>query len=133
MKKRLAQLAQNSMIRYIFFGGCTTLVNLLSFSLLCVTGMAENPSNIVSILIAILFAYVVNANFVFDSHPENLREHVSVFGKFLGARGVGMAVEVGGFWVLVTLLGLPAMIGKTAVQFLVIVLNYLLSRFFVFK
>ena len=95
--------------------------------------MAENPSNIVSILIAILFAYVVNANFVFDSHPENLREHVSVFGKFLGARGVGMAVEVGGFWVLVTLLGLPAMIGKTAVQFLVIILNYLLSRFFVFK
>ena len=48
------------------------------------------------------------------------------------SRAVTMLLELGGVWLLVEYLQLPDMLGKFLVQFLVLILNYLFSRFFVF-
>ncbi|MFR7831473.1 MAG: GtrA family protein [Blautia wexlerae] len=48
------------------------------------------------------------------------------------ARLVTMVIEVGGVWLLVSVMGLNDMIGKFLTQFIVLILNYVFSKFFVF-
>ena len=120
----------NSVLRYIFFGGLTTLVNLVSFYLLrSVAGFPPAGANLISIILAVLFAYVVNARYVFEKKSDTWKEHLEQFGRFIGARAVTMVVEVVGVWLTVQVGNLPDMWGKFLTQFLVLVLNYLFSRF----
>jgi putative flippase GtrA len=53
--------------------------------------------------------------------------------KFVGARLATMVIEVGGVFLTVNLIGQDAMIGKLETQVIVIVGNYFISKFFVFK
>lgn len=132
MKEQIKKLYHSEVIRYIFFGGCTTLVNLVVFYGLRKLGMGLNISNVISIIAAILFAYVVNSLFVFHDNCKNVKDHLLSFGKFISARLVTMVVEVGGVWLLVEVLDLQDMVGKVLTQFIVVALNYVFSKFFVF-
>lgn len=132
MKALIKKLYENDVVRYIFFGGCTTLVNLVSFFLFRKLGIPLNPANIASIILAILFAYVVNSKYVFQDKCETLKAHIRPFCKFISARLVSMAVEVGGVWLLVELLHMNEMAGKLFTQVIVLVMNYIFSKFFVF-
>ena len=132
MKALIKKLYENDVVRYIFFGGCTTLVNLVSFFLFRKLGIPLNPANIASIILAILFAYVVNSKYVFQDKCENLKEHIRPFCKFISARLVSMVVEVGGVWHLVEILHMNEMMGKFLTQVIVLVMNYIFSKFFVF-
>ena len=85
-----------------------------------------------SIIAAIIFAYVVNSKFVFLDKCETLRDHVQPFCKFVSARLLTMVIEVGGVWLLVAQMGFSDMIGKFVTQFIVLALNYIFSKFFVF-
>lgn len=128
----ILRLYRNDMIRYVFFGGCTTLVNLAAFYILRRLGIALTTANVISIILAILFAYVVNSKFVFLDKCGTLREHLRPFCKFISARLVTMVVEVGGVWLLVETFHMYDMLGKFFTQFIVLVLNYVFSKFFVF-
>lgn len=132
MKKWILKFYENDVIRYIFWGGCTTLVNLLSFYIMRAMGIPLMSANIISIILAILFAYVVNSKYVFQDKCETLKDHVQPFCKFVSARLVTMVIEVGGVWLLVSVMGLNDMIGKFLTQFIVLILNYVFSKFFVF-
>ena len=132
MKKWIEKLYASSVVRYIFFGGCTTLVNLISFYILRKCGVQLTVANIISIILAILFAYVVNSRFVFQDKCETLKDHIQPFIKFISARLVTMVIEVGGVWLLVEILRMNDMMGKFITQFIVLALNYIFSKFFVF-
>ena len=88
-----------------------------------------NIANIISIILAILFAYVVNSKYVFQDKCETLKDHVQPFCKFVSARLITMVIEVGGVWLLVSVMGLNDMIGKFLTQFIVLILNYVFSKF----
>ena len=126
MKQWIRKMYESSVIRYIFFGGCTTMVNLVSFFILRKLKVELNIANIISIILAILFAYVVNSKYVFQDKCETLKDHVQPFCKFVSARLITMVIEVGGVWLLVSVMGLNDMIGKFLTQ------NYVFSKFFVF-
>lgn len=132
MKQWIRKMYESSVIRYVFFGGCTTMVNLVSFFVLRKLNAELNTANIISIILAILFAYVVNSKFVFQDKCENLRDHIRPFCRFISARLATMVIEVGGVWLLVSVMGLNDMAGKFLTQFIVLILNYIFSKFFVF-
>lgn len=132
MKKLILKMYENDVIRYIFWGGCTTLVNLVSFYLMRIAGLPLMAANIISIILAILFAYVVNSRFVFHDSCETLKDHIQPFVKFISARLVTMVIEVGGVWLLVVVMGFHDMVAKFCTQFLVLVLNYIFSKFLIF-
>ena len=132
MKDLIKKLYHNDIIRYVFFGGCTTMVNLISFYLLRKAGVELNIANAISIVLAILFAYVVNSRFVFQDKAETLAEHVQPFLKFIGARALTMVIEMGGVFLLVGVMHLNDMVGKLITQVIVLILNYVFSKFFVF-
>lgn len=132
MEKRIRALYENDMVRYVFFGGCTTLVNLVSFFILRHAGVELTIANIISVILAIIFAYLVNSKYVFQDKCETLRDHIRPFCKFISARLVTMVIEVGGVWLLVEAAGMMDMAGKFIIQFIVLILNYIFSKFFVF-
>ena len=110
MKQWIRKMYESSVIRYIFFGGCTTMVNLVSFFILRKLNVELNIANIISIIVAILFAYIVNSKYVFQDKCETLRDHIQPFCKFISARLVTMVIEVGGVWLLVSVMGMNDMI-----------------------
>ena len=132
MKKLILKMYENDVIRYIFWGGCTTLVNLVSFYLMRIAGLPLMAANIISIILAILFAYVVNSRFVFHDSCETLKDHIQPSVKFISARLVTMVIEVGGVWLLAVVMGFHDMVAKFCTQFLVLVLNYIFSKFLIF-
>ena len=122
----------NDIMRYLFFGGCTTLVNLVVFWVLRKLHLELNIANFISIVAAVLFAYVVNAKYVFLQKYNSFGEHIKPFLKFVGARCATMVIELGGVWLLAEKIGMKDMAAKLITQVIVIILNYIFSKFLVF-
>ena len=122
MTALIKKLYASDVVRYVFFGGCTTLVNLVSFFLLRQAGVQRDLANVISIILAILF----------QDKCETLKDHIRPFCKFVGARGVTMVIEVAGVWFFAEIIHMNDMVGKFITQFVVLALNYIFSKFLVF-
>ena len=134
MKEKLAAFFRHETVKYIIAGGCTTLFNLAVFTLLSqVLSVEVNLSNFLSVVLSILFAYGINKLYVFRSHCENTAALALEFVKFVGARLLTMVVEVGGVFVLYSLLHIHEMASKLATQVIVLIANYIISKLLVFK
>jgi len=124
----------NDVLRYIFIGGCTTLVNLVSYYILrMTTSLNLNVANVISIAAAILFAYFANSSVVFRSEANTVKEKFGEFVKFISARLSTMVIEVGGVWLMADVMKINDYVAKFVIQFIVLVLNYFFSKFFVFS
>ena len=117
-------------ILYLFFGACTTLVSLLSFWLFeSVLHVNALISNIISWVVSVTFAFVVNRLYVFDAAGQGvLRQAVSFYGGRLATLGVEELI----IYVFITRLGFPAMLIKLIAQVIIIILNYVISKLIVF-
>ncbi len=120
-------------ISYLFFGGMTTLVNFFTYAIL--TGVNEDfnktLANVLAWFAAVLFAFFTNKFFVFrnKSGEHILRE----FLAFFSARALSGLVEIGGFALFVEVLGWNDWIVKIAIAVFVVIANYVLSKFLIFK
>lgn len=138
MWKKIKKIICSEAFMYLFIGGCTTLVNLVVFSVLTYGTSLGNSdlgitiSNVISIVLSILFAYVTNKLFVFHSKTNSFKELLYEMGKFIGARIATLVIEVGGVWLAVSVIGQDKMIGKLETQVLVVIGNYFISKFLVF-
>ena len=119
-------------ISYLIFGVLTTLVDWISYAVFRHNGMNYRMATICCQAAAILFAYVVNSRFVFHDQCATLADHIRPFLKFVSARLVTMVIEVGGVWLLAVVLGFHDMVAKFCTQFIVLVLNYIFSKFIIF-
>lgn len=132
VKNLIIKLYNNNIIRYIFFGGLTTLVNLISYFILR-NYIDYNIANFISIILAILFAYLVNSRFVFMSKPNTIKERLQEFIKFISARISTMIIEMVGVFIFVDLIKIGDLLGKFLIQVIVLILNYIFSKLLVFK
>ena len=138
MWQKIKKIICSEAFMYLFNGGCTTLVNLVVFSVLTYgTSLGSSDlgitiSNVISIVLSILFAYVTNKLFVFHSKTNSFKELLYEMGKFIGARIATLVIEVGGVWLAVSVIGQDKMIGKLETQVLVVIGNYFISKFLVF-
>ena len=123
-------------IMYLIFGVLTTVVALAIYYGLVYTiidpqnAFLLQVANFVSWFGALIFAYVTNRKFVFQSHEKNkVKEALS----FAGARLVTLFMDMAIMFVGVTLLHGNDKIIKLISQVVVIVANYIFSKIFVFK
>lgn len=122
-----------SAARYIIAGGMTTAVNFAVFALFFeMFGISVTASNIISVAAAVIFAYIVNKLYVFRSRCPDTHALAKEFLKFVSARLLTMAAEVGGVLLLVDVLGMQAFAGKLLTQIIVVSGNYFISRMLVF-
>ena len=137
MKKRILDYLKSirgESIRYLIIGGCTTVVSLVSFKILVdVLGVHYMISDVISVALAILFAYVTNKLVVFRSHCENLRELAIEFVKFVLSRIGTLVIELAFMHLFVAILGMDEQISKLIVQVPVVVGNYFVGKFLVFR
>lgn len=117
-------------INYLIVGGLTTLVSVGSYALFRVFISNYMICTVLSWIAAVLFAYVTNRIFVFESKTKNI---LVEFIKFLSCRLLTLGSEVLVMYILVNILKLNDMISKILVQFIIVVLNYILSKILVFR
>ena len=117
-------------INYLIVGGCTTVVSIVTYII-----FREFISNylvctVLSWIFAVLFAYVTNRIFVFHSKEKNI---LSEFCSFIFSRVLSLIAEMVCMFLLVDFIHVNDKISKIIVQFIIIVLNYIFSKMFVFK
>ena len=127
-------LKYKEVINYLFFGGCTFLVSVVSFYLFNkVLFLNEHFSNVLSWILAVLFAYVTNKTCVFESKTTNKKELLKEISSFFTARLLTLGIEELILLIFVNIFKFDAMIVKIFAQVIVILANYVLSKLFVFK
>ena len=122
------------LILYAVFGALTTAINIAAYALCYrVLKLPNVPSNVVAWVLAVLFAFVTNKLYVFESKSLErgtvLRELVS----FVGARLATGLLDLAVMFVGVDLLHGPDLVFKVGSNVIVIILNYVLSKLIVFR
>lgn len=130
----IKKLFESEMVRYVVAGGMTTFVNLASFFVIrLVSDMSRSTANIMAITLAILFAYFANGFFVFRGPKKTAAVIAREFVSFIGVRLFAMLVEVVGTNLLCDSFRYNELVSKIIVQVVVLVINYIFSKCFVFK
>lgn len=117
------------LLLYMLFGVGTTAVNLLLFWLLYYSLQTGTIiSNTVAWLGSVLFAFVTNKWYVFESKDWNLKLTAKELLSFSGCRGITGLMDLAAVYITVDLLHHEAMLMKILVSVLVIILNYVASK-----
>lgn len=123
------------MLLYLFFGGLAFLVSMGTFAFFeKILKFNELIANILSWIITVLFAFVTNRKWVFiknnSSKPLSFWNQMS---RFYAGRIATLVVEESILFVFVTRMSFNSIIVKTVAQIIVIVLNYVISKMWIFK
>jgi len=123
-------------INYLIIGVLTTVVSLVTYYLLTFSVLNPNNdlelqiANVISWIVSVAFAYVTNRKYVFESKSKDIKKELS---KFVSSRITTLLIDMGLMFIFVSLLSFNDKIIKLIVQFVVIVLNYVFSKLFVFR
>ena len=159
--KIIDKLFTKEIISYIFFGVLTTAVNLLTFylfkklfisigwegilsTLLSSAGWEKAldflsdgsdylDANTIAWVVGVLFAFFTNKLFVFESKSWKPSVAGKEFIAFVGARILSFVAESVLMFLMVTVLSWNELIAKIIVGIVVIVMNYVFSKLFIFK
>ncbi len=157
--KLIDKLVTHEMITYILFGILTTAVNLLTFYLfkklfisigwdgifnsllpensslhkLFIGGTDYLDANFIAWVAGVIFAFVTNKLWVFESKSWKPSVAAKEFTGFVGARVFSFVIETIMMFVLVTLLSCNELIAKLIVGVVVIIINYIFSKLLIFK
>lgn len=134
MEKLWNKFVNRETILYVIFGVLTTLTDWLSYAWLREMGIEYRMSTVGSWVAAVAFAFVTNKLFVFESRSmdwNTLRREVPSFVGCRAATGLFTLVVM---ILMVDGLGITQdMICKIVVSGISLVLNYVLSKLFIFK
>ncbi len=136
------------LILYVFFGALTTLVNFATFKFFNVVLGEERYliSNVIAWFVSVIFAYITNKLFVFESRSWQPKEIGKEISSFFTARVFSFVIEEAGLYVLVDLMAFDKyrldifgfvlggkMISKIVLAVIVVILNYFFSKLVVFR
>ena len=134
MQNIIKKFLTKEVIMYVIFGVLTTLVNLIiSFALVGAFKIDGSIASAIGIVTSILFAYFTNRKWVFNTTAKGFLENFKEFWKFIAGRLVTMAIEQGGVMILYGHFGMAFTPVKLSLTIIVIILNYIFSKFFAFK
>ncbi|NLP17442.1 MAG: GtrA family protein [Clostridiales bacterium] len=120
-------------ISYCIFGVLTTIVNFISYEGLYRLRIPNLTANWMAWVIAVSFAYVVNKWSVFRSRSSTIKVELAKIMKFYAARLLSLGVEQLGMYVFVELLGINRWLIKASLSIIVIILNYIFSKLYIFQ
>ena len=142
MKNQIKAFFDNEILSYLFFGGATTLISILSRLLIYHISHQEILATVLANFIAIAFAFITNDTIVFKQKRKNWTVRLS---KFFPARLFTLSLDTLLTYIFVT--SYPDIIGQFVghnlnlvnsieiilSQILIIALNYVLSKIYIFK
>ena len=119
---------------YLFVGVATTVVNYVVYYIATrLLSMGVMPGTWTAWVVAVAFGYVANKAFVFHTHCDSVLSLLREAGSFFAMRLVSLGMETVLMYLTVTVLGLNDLVMKLIVNIVVIILNYVFSKLFIFK
>lgn len=117
---------------YLVFGVLTTVVNFAIYFAL-IPFITYEIANAIAIFSAILFAYVTNKIWVFKSVTNKLSDLIKEFSKFISCRFLSAMFDMASMIILIDFVKTTDLIAKCFTAVIVVLLNYLFSKIFIFK
>ena len=119
---------------YLFFGGLAVFLNLALFVFFTKHfGWGALFANVVDWVICVLFQFITNKTWVFEAETDSAKGLFAQLTGFFGGRLLTLGVEELMLLVLIDHLHWNSILVKLLAQIVVIVSNYVISKFFVFK
>lgn len=117
-------------ISYLFFGGLTTLVNIITFFIFnSLLGTDYKLATSIAWILSVVFAFITNKRFVFQSKNSSSKEIL----PFLTFRIMSYLMDIGLMIILIEAIHLHPLLSKVLVNVLVVLFNYIASKYFVFN
>lgn len=123
---------KREIILYLIFGFLTTVISILVFALFTeIIPLDELIANIISFIFAVFFAFITNKKWVFENADKT--PFFTAMIKFYSARLLTLLIEELILFIFITRLSMNPLWVKISSQLLIIILNFILSKIFVFK
>lgn len=122
-------------INYLVFGGLATVVNFVTYFIVArLIGIDKVLSSGISWFFSVLFAYITNKLFVFESKTDGIKAILIEMGSFFLARIVsGILCDVGTFALMVNVFNINDLFAKVVTQIMVVIVNYVFSKLIIFR
>lgn len=122
------------LIKYLIIGVLTTVINYIVFAaLIRLANVDMHLSNIIAWVVSVILAYFTNKLFVFESKSFKIKVISKEIFTFGVARIFSLLLEEALLYVFVNILSMNEMIIKLIANIVVIIVNYILSKFIIFK
>lgn len=122
------------LVSYLFVGVATTVVNYVVYYLATrMLSMGVMAGTWTAWVAAVAFGYVANKAFVFHTHCDGALALLREALGFFSMRLVSLGMETVLMYLTVTVLGLNDLVMKLVINIVVIILNYVFSKLFIFK
>lgn len=132
MKQLLSRYKE--LILYVVFGGLTTLVNWGMYWLLGdVMHLYYLAATAIAYITSVLFSYITNRIWVFESKVHGAKGIAVEMGKFFASRGGTFLLDLLCMFLGVDLLRINDKLMKLLANVIVIIVNYVLSKLFIFR
>ena len=120
-------------ISYGFWGLVTTLLHILLFYILTKIEIKYYIANVITLITIKTLAYFVNKVFVFKTKCRNKKELLKEILKYVFSRLTTMILDYFGLIFIVEVLHFDVLIGKIIVLIIVVIINYILCKKYVYK
>ena len=133
IKKIWDKVMNREVISYLIFGVLTTLVNWVVYAAMVKVHIDYRIATAVAWTVSVLFAFIVNKIFVFQSynmHPAFVMKEIT---SFVACRAVSGVMEMVFMIVMVSWIHMDEYISKIAVSVIVVIVNYVFSKLFIFR
>ncbi len=133
---KIKQLWQQyaSVISYLVFGVLTTVVNIGVFDVLdTYAHWNYQVATVLAWFISVLFAYITNKLWVFDSKTTTSQALMTELGSFFFFRILSLFMDMAMMWLGISVLHASPLLTKVVDNVVIVVVNYLFSRVFIFK
>ncbi|ANZ60835.1 teichoic acid glycosylation protein [Secundilactobacillus paracollinoides] len=123
-----------SVISYLVFGVLTTLVNIGVFDILDTHAHWNyQVATVIAWFVSVLFAYITNKLWVFDSKTTTSQAFLTELGSFFFFRIVSLFMDMGMMWLGISVLHASPLLTKVIDNVVIVVVNYLFSKVFIFR
>ena len=137
-KTKELYLKYKEIVNYLIVGVLTTVVSIVSFYILRFFILTSDSqlhiqiSTVISWVLAVLFAFFTNKKYVFESKAKGKGQMIEMV-KFFLSRVTTLLIEMLCMWIMTSPMHINDKIAKLIVQVIIVVLNYVFSKLFVFK
>lgn len=133
-KIRATMKKYEELIKYFIIGVITTIINYAIFVIFSsIINFDIHVSNIIAWIVSVIFAYFTNKLFVFESKSFKIDVLLKEIASFGGARVFSFLLEEVILYIFVNKLKMNQLIIKLVANVVVMVVNYVLSKFIIFK
>jgi putative flippase GtrA len=134
LKRLWRYFTSPEMILYIVFGIGTTVINIAAFAVcLHLLRWTWPASNAAAWILSVLFAFITNKLYVFKSKSFSACILWRELAGFIGARLLSLGVDYLCLYFMITLAGLNELFAKILDNVIVVIINYALSKFIIFR